>query len=117
VVPAWRAGGAFALCHALGQRVSLQAARASLQAWEGWDGRANLEAIESPALVIWGSHERSDGWSQPEALWRGIPGADLAVVPNTAHKVHLENPQIFDALLADFFGMDPSMLTGKNRDC
>jgi len=67
--------------------------------------------------VIWGSHERSDGWSQPEALWRGIPGADLAVVPNTAHKVHLENPQIFDALPADFFGMDPSMLTGRNRDC
>ncbi|MDP3961456.1 MAG: alpha/beta hydrolase [Pseudorhodobacter sp.] len=108
---------AFALCQALGQQASLQAALASLQAWESWDGRENLSAIESPTLVIWGSHDRSYGWSQPEALWRGIPGADLAVVPNAAHNVHLEKPQIFDTLLADFFGMDPTKPKGKNRDC
>jgi len=92
----------FALCEALGQQASLQAALASLQAWENWDGRANLAAIKSPSLVIWGSHDRSYGWSQPEALWRGIAGADLAVVPGCAHNVHLEKPLIFNALLADF---------------
>ncbi len=94
----------FPLCHALGQQASLQAALASLQAWEGWDGRGNLHAVSCPTLVLWGSHDRSYGWAQPEALWRGIPGADLAVVPNAAHNVHLEKPQIFNALVADFLG-------------
>ena len=93
---------AFPLCYAHGRRASLQAALASLHAWENWDGRDNLADLKSPTLVLWGSHDKSYGWSQPEALWRGIPGADLAVVPNAAHNVHLEKSQIFNALLADF---------------
>ena len=92
----------FALCAELGQQASLAAALASLQAWENWDGRGNLAEITCPTLVLWGSHDRSYAWSQPEALWRGIPGADLAVVPNAAHNVHLEQPLIFNAVLADF---------------
>jgi pimeloyl-ACP methyl ester carboxylesterase len=93
---------AFQLCRALGGKVSLQAALASLSAWEGWDGRAGLSQIRARTLVLWGSHDRSYGWSQPEALWNGIPGADLAVIPNTAHNVHLEKPFLFNAIIADF---------------
>jgi pimeloyl-ACP methyl ester carboxylesterase len=96
------AAEAFPLCSKLGQQASLQAALASLTAWENWDGRGALADIAAPTLVIWGSHDRSYAWSQPEALWRGITGADLAVVPGTAHNVHLEKPQLFNRLLADF---------------
>lgn len=96
----------FALCHALGQKVSLQTALDSLTAWQGWDGRAALSAMASPTLVLWGSRDRSYDWTQPHALWRGIPGADLAVVPGAAHCVHLEKPALFDALVADFIGLD-----------
>ena len=92
----------FALCHELGCSASLQAAVASLEAWETWDGRRNLQAIRCPTLVLWGSRDRSYVWSQPEALWQGISNADLAVVPNSAHNVHQEKPEIFNALLADF---------------
>lgn len=92
----------FALCRQLAERVSVQTALASLSAWETWDGRPALGAIRAGTLVIWGSHDRSYGWSQPEALWRGIPGADLAVVPGAAHNVHMEKPEIFNALVADF---------------
>ncbi len=98
----------FPLCQALGQQASIQAALASLQAWESWDGRHNLQEIRCPTLVLWGSHDRSYDWLQPEALWRGIPGADLAVVPNSAHNVHLEKPTLFNALLADFLCIDPA---------
>lgn len=97
---------AYPLCHALSQQASLQAALASLHAWETWDGRENLGSIQCPTLVLWGSHDRSYGWSQPEALWRGITRADLAVVPNCAHNVHLEKPRIFNALLEDFLSSD-----------
>ncbi|KEO54907.1 alpha/beta fold hydrolase [Thioclava pacifica] len=92
----------FALCLSLGQQAREQAAIASLKAWENWDGRPALGAIASPTLVLWGSRDRSYDWTQPEALWRGIPGADLAVVPGCAHNVHMEKPDLFNRLVADF---------------
>lgn len=92
----------YALCEALGQKVSVTSALASLDAWEAWDGRAALADIGSETLVIWGSRDRSYDWSQPEALWRGIARADLAVVAGAAHNVHLEKPEIFNAILSDF---------------
>lgn len=93
---------AYPLCWLLGRKVSMQAALASLTAWEGWNGCAALSKIRARTLIIWGSHDRSYDWSQPETLWRVIPGADLAVVPGAAHNVHLEKPRLFDALVADF---------------
>jgi pimeloyl-ACP methyl ester carboxylesterase len=92
----------FAPSVAIGCRASLQAALASLDAWEGWDGREALSAIPCPALILWGSRDRSYPWAQAEALWKGISGAELAVVPGSAHAVHLEKPSLFDDLLADF---------------
>ena len=92
----------FNLCLNLGQKASMQAALASLEAWENWDGRPNLSNITARALVIWGSHDRSYEWSQPQALWQGIKGCDLAVVPNAAHNVHLEKSRYFNELLTDF---------------
>lgn len=100
------AAAAYPLCRDLGAQASLQAALVCLTAWENWDGRAALAHIGCPTLVLWGSRDRSYGWSQPEALWRGIATADLAVVPGVAHNVHLEKPHVFNALLADFLGLD-----------
>lgn len=94
----------YALCQKLARQVRLPTALASLSAWETWDGRAALPDIRARTLVLWGSHDRSYGWSQPEALWRGIADADLAVVPGAAHNVHMEKPAIFNALLRDFLG-------------
>ena len=110
IVATWFLNGekadGFDLCVSLGRKASLQAALASLAAWEAWDGRAGLAQISARTLVVWGSRDRSYGWSQPEALWRGISGADIAVVPNAAHNVHLEKPHIFNALIADFIGLN-----------
>jgi pimeloyl-ACP methyl ester carboxylesterase len=102
--------GAFPLCQHLGEQASMQAVLASLQAWEHWDGRDKLSQIQTRTLILWGSRDRSYVWSQPEALWRGIPGADLAVVPNCAHNVHLEQPILFNALIAEFFRLVPVVL-------
>lgn len=99
-----QAAKGFAVCKALGQKASLQAALASLTAWETWDGRPALARIRARTLVIWGSHDRSYDWSQPEALWRGVPKADLAVIPGCAHNAHLENEVLFNLLVSDFLG-------------
>ena len=89
-------------CVELGMKASMQAALGSLDAWETWDGSDQLSHIKAPSLVIWGDGDRSYGWSQPEALWRGIPNCSLAVVPGCAHNVHMEKPGLFNAILEDF---------------
>lgn len=106
IAATWFVDGArargYPLCRSLGRKAGMQAALASLAAWEGWDGRAALGDIRARTLVLWGSHDQSYEWSQPETLWRTIPGADLAVVPGAAHNVHMEKPRLFNALVADF---------------
>lgn len=87
---------------ALAAQASAQAAEAGLWAMEGWDGRDRLGGIAQPTLVVWGEHDRSYGWAQVEALWRGIPGASLAVLPACAHALHLERPVLFHALVHEF---------------
>ena len=80
----------------------MQAAMASLAAWEKWDVSAALPEIIVPTLVLWGEHDRSIGWRQTESLWRNIPNSSLAVVPGCAHNVHLEKPELFNWLVRDF---------------
>ena len=96
------ASPAFEPLAALACQASEQAARAGLLAMEGWDGRDRLAAVRQPTLVVWGELDRSYGWPQVEALWRGIPQASLAVLPRCAHALHLENPALFHTLLTEF---------------
>lgn len=98
----YEASPAFEGLAALACMASEQAARAGLCAMEGWDGRANLVAIQQPTLVVWGERDRSYGWAQIEALWRTIPRASLAVLPDCAHALHLERTALFHSLLLDF---------------
>ncbi len=94
-------------CVLLGLKASTQAALASLSAWEAWDGRPALSAIKSDTLIVWGDRDRSYGWQQPEALWRGIAGSSLAVVPGCAHNVHMEKPTLFNSIIGDFLPTTP----------
>ena len=101
-------GPGFDICEKLGKHVSMETALASLTAWERWDGRPGLARIAAETLVLWGDRDRSYDWSQPEALWRGIERAGLAVIPGCAHNVHMEKPDLFDAVLADFLAGEPT---------
>ncbi len=94
---------AYPACAALAERSSLQAIHAGLDAMQAWDGSARLPDLSAEAaLVIWGDGDRTYPWSQTERLWHGVPGARLAVVPGCAHAPHLERPDLFNALVADF---------------
>ena len=96
------ASSAYETVASLACKASPQAAEAGLWAMESWDGRNWLPAIQQTTLVIWGEHDRSYAWPQVEALWRGIKGASLAVVPACSHCVHLERPEIFQSLIREF---------------
>lgn len=90
------------LCTTIGAAASLQGAIAGTHAFEKWDAQDLLPSFSSPTLIIWGEKDRSVAWHHTETLWRGIPGASLAVCPGCAHNVHMERPQLFQMLLGDF---------------
>ncbi len=69
---------------------------------ENWDGRAALAGIAQPTLIVWGDKDRSYGWQQPEALWKGIANSNLAVMPGCGHNAHMENPELFNTIVHDF---------------
>jgi 2-hydroxy-6-oxonona-2,4-dienedioate hydrolase len=104
------ASPAYEALAALAVLASPQAAEAGLWAMEGWDGRDQLSGVGQPTLVVWGEHDRSYGWAQVQALWRGIPGASLAVLPACAHALHLERPALFHTLVQEF--LQPAAETG-----
>lgn len=89
-------------CAAIAVQAELPAMLAGLTAMEIWSGLEALKGMTAPTLVLWGDRDRTYDWSQPERLWKEIAGASLAVVPGCAHAVHMEKPEIFNAILLDF---------------
>ena len=87
---------------AIAERAGLPAILAGLEAMEHWSGEAHLPSINSRTLVLWGDLDRSYAWPQIERLWTEISGANLAVVPNAAHSVHSDAPEMFNALVTRF---------------
>ena len=92
----------FSVCEIESRKATLQAALASLSAWEKWNILADLEKIAAPTLVLWGDRDRSYGWSQPQAIWHGVKDSYLAVMPGCAHNAHLEKPELFNMIVGDF---------------
>ena len=89
-------------CAAIAERSSPQSIQAGLDAMQNWSGVSHLPDIHARTLVIWGDNDRSYSWAQAEQLWRSIPDASLAVIPDCAHAVHLEKPELFNTVLGDF---------------
>jgi len=75
----------------------VQARRPSL-----YDLEAEFAAMPVPTLVIVGDED--DHCLQPGLfLKRTIPACGLAVLPKTGHTLNLEEPELFNQLLAEFF--------------
>ena len=96
------AADGYAHCAAIAEKSSSAAIQAGLSAMAGWSGVQNLGAISQNTLVLWGDQDRTYPWDQIERLWRYIPNSRLAVVPDCAHAVHAENPEIFQRLITGF---------------
>lgn len=98
----YEAAGAYNDCAAIAERSSMQAIMAGLDAMQGWSGVTHLPGIRSKTLVLCGDHDRTYCWSQTQQLWQSIVNASLAVIPDCAHAAHLEKPDLFNRVLADF---------------
>ncbi|MGC1487130.1 MAG: alpha/beta hydrolase [Albidovulum sp.] len=96
------AAEAYEECAAIAEKSNLPAILAGLDAMNGWSGAERLAEFRVKALVVWGDRDRTYNWSQTQQLWHSISGASLAVIPDCAHAVHLEKPELFNKVLEDF---------------
>ena len=94
----------------------VQARRPSL-----WELTEPMKTLEVPTLIATGDED--DPCLEPGILMkRTIPSAALVVFPNTGHALNLEEPDLFNRTLADFFHQvengrwprrDPRSMTGS----
>jgi pimeloyl-ACP methyl ester carboxylesterase len=57
-----------------------------------FDVSDRLGEIQVPALIVCGSEDRMTPLDHAQGLARGIPGAQLLVIPDAGHMVQLERP-------------------------
>src|SRR6185312_12163896 len=77
--------------------LNLQAKRPTL-----WDVEAELKKFKPPLLIVVGDE---DDWCLDASVYlrRTAPTAGLAVIPRTGHTLTSEEPEKFNAALAEFF--------------
>lgn len=68
------------------------------------DSRPHLADIASPTLVIVGDQDALTPPDRAEEMARAIPGARLEIVAGAGHLSTLEQPDVVDRLLIDWFG-------------
>jgi proline iminopeptidase len=67
-----------------------------------WDVRAKLGMVHAPVLVIVGAKDWLTPPPRADELVHAIAGAQLAVLPNSGHMGHVEEPAAFAAAIAEF---------------
>lgn len=66
------------------------------------DARPELAAITCPTLVMVGEHDRLTPPELAREIAEGIGSAVLRTIPRSGHLATLEEPEVVNALLADF---------------
>ena len=66
----------------------------------------DLARISAPTLVLVGDDDMVS-FEHTVALFRAIPGSELAIVPGTSHRVLMEKPDLVNRLVLDFLEQEP----------
>ncbi|MFQ5421149.1 MAG: alpha/beta fold hydrolase, partial [Anaerolineae bacterium] len=69
---------------------------------------ADLATIDAPTLIIWGDRDQFLPVEQAVAVYRMLPNARLAVIPNADHFVTRTHEAQFHQIVADFLATLPS---------
>lgn len=67
----------------------------------------DLTRISAPTLVLVGDDDMVS-FEHTAALFRVIPGSELAVVPGASHAVMMEKPELVNRLILDFLEKEPA---------
>lgn len=92
----------YAMYRRMAEAARTDAAITALRAVAQWEITERLGEITIPTLVIGGDRDRSTELAEQLQLWRGLPRGQLCVLPNCAHAAHLEQPELFERVIARF---------------
>jgi pimeloyl-ACP methyl ester carboxylesterase len=67
---------------------------------------ADLGRVRARTLVMAGDDD-AIAPAHTDALYRGIPGSELAVIPGTSHALIIEKPALCNEIILDFLTGDP----------
>ena len=95
-------GDGYNLCLEEGAKATNQAALASLDAWDCWDGRGQLNKIKSDTLILWSNKDRSYDKNQQDILNQGIKDSRLEIIDGCAHNSHMEKPELVNSIIKNF---------------
>ncbi len=76
--------------------------RAVISLLTTFDLRANLTAIDRPALLIAGSEDTTAPAAMMERMAARIPGAEFTIMPGAGHLAPLEQPAQFNEIVSAF---------------
>ncbi len=65
---------------------------------------ARLGTVQAPTLVVWGDRDPHLGVELVEDFARGIPNLQVTHIPDGAHFVQQDRPEVVNAALASFLG-------------
>jgi 3-oxoadipate enol-lactonase len=68
---------------------------ACCEAIASWDARSDVSAIRAPTLVLSGADDVATPVDDGAFLAESIPGAELTVLPESAHLANVEQPTLF----------------------
>ncbi len=68
---------------------------------------ADYANVDVPCLIVWGARDETLPVAMGYKLAAQLPNAQLHVVPNCMHSVHLEDPVLCANLIRDFIAMIP----------
>ncbi len=87
-------------------RMARMSVDAFIGSWDGlssWQGALDrVSAIKVPALAIYGNLDTGFLVEGSQRLAKSIPGAQEAMIPETAHQPQWERPELFNAALGAF---------------
>ncbi len=69
---------------------------------------ADYANVDVPCLIVWGGRDETLPAAMGYKLAAQLPNAQLHVVPNRMHSVHLEDPMLCANLIRDFITMIPN---------
>ena len=81
----------------------------AMRATQRWSARGRLGSIQTPTLVIVGDKDRSTKPAESVELWQGIKGSQLCVIPDAAHGLHMEKPDLFNRVVLEFLLAQPGL--------
>jgi pimeloyl-ACP methyl ester carboxylesterase len=79
------------------------AARRRVALARSFDARPLLARVRCPALVVVGALESRFARESAEELARGIAGAELRVIPEGNHLLHLSRAEVYNQVVGEWF--------------